>query len=96
MPGRTDGRIICQSSHRDVNVLPVAHEGVKQRAACLAPPVVGNIVADKLKIGRPLAYSELAARDAREWFERRSRRPAAIEALAIGGILKFVGHVVAH
>src|SRR6516162_3882561 len=81
MMGRTDGRIVDERSHRDVNKGAVADEGIEERAAGLAVGVMGLFAAVDEKVVGAARNPEFPALDAGEGLEGRARRAAAIRAM---------------
>ena len=92
MRGRTDGRIVDEGSHSDVDEGAVADDRIKERAAHFTACVVAIFVAKDQEVVLALGDAQLVALDASEGLEGRTSRPPAVRAVAVRGIDKFVRH----
>src|SRR5262245_18041805 len=96
MLGWSDGRIIDQSSHGDVDEGAVANERVEKRTTPLTAGVAAVFVAEDHQAVLAFGEGDLVPLDAREGLEGRTRCSAAVGAVAVRGIAKFVRDLVLH
>jgi hypothetical protein len=86
----SDRRTVNQCPQRDVHVLRIAHEGVKQGTAACTVRVMRQIFAiDQQTVGA-VGNPQLAPFDPSEWLERRAGRPTAIGAVTIQRIPELI------
>src|SRR5713101_666968 len=78
VPARTDAGVVQKASQGDMDEGAVADDRIEQRAAAPAVRVVSVVVALDQEIVLALGEAELAALDAGERLEGRTRGPAAI------------------
>src|SRR5262245_47658963 len=83
---RSNGWIVEQRPHRNVNEGAGSNHRVKQRAAHFAVRVVTLLVAEDHEVGVAAGQGQLFAFDAGEWLESRAGRSPAVGAMAVGGV----------
>src|SRR5271170_6392293 len=88
------GRIVNEGSHGHVDEVAVANDRVEQRAAHLAARVVSALFTKDLQALFALGDAQLVALDAGKRLKGRTRRSAAVRAVAVQGVEKFVRHRV--
>lgn len=90
MRARPYRRFVDQGTQGDVHVLPVAHNGIQQRATSPAMHVLRMFVAEHGQAVLPMGDAELVAFDARKGLEGGAGCLAALGAVAIQRIAETV------
>jgi hypothetical protein len=92
--GRTDSRVVNESSHGDMDKDALADDGKEERPADPAMRVVAVFVAEDQELVFARGDGELVALYSSEWLEGRARRAPAVGAVAIRCVEEFVCHEI--
>jgi hypothetical protein len=96
VPGRTDTRVVNESSHGDLDKGALADDGIEERPANPAMRVVAVFVAEDHELVFARGDGELVALYPGEWLEGRAGCAPAVGAMTIRGVEEFICHEIMH
>jgi hypothetical protein len=94
--GRTDTRVVNESSHGDMDKGTLADDGIEERPANPAMRVVGVFVAEDHELVFARGDGEFVALYPGEWLEGGARRAPAVGAVTIRGVDEFIRNEIMH
>ena len=92
--GRTDSRVVNESSHGDMDKGALADDGIRERPANPTMGIIAVFVAENHEIVFARGNGELVVLYPGEWLQGRAGRAPAVGAVTIRGLEEFICHEI--